>query len=67
MHNEETKTARFVRFVERLWSRIAALSDDRISKHLFEHVRNLGLCALVFAAGHYELKNPISQGGRSIG
>lgn len=43
--------------------RLLRLSRDDVSKHVFEHVRNLGLCALVLGAGHYELQHPISGGG----
>lgn len=39
------------------------VSHDNVSKHIFEHVRNLGLCALVLGAGHFELRQPISDGG----
>lgn len=42
---------------------ILKISHDSVSKHIFEHVRNLGLCAIVLGAGHYEQRNPFATGG----
>lgn len=42
---------------------IQKISEDSVSKHIFEHVRNLGLCALILGAGHYELQNPFAPEG----
>jgi hypothetical protein len=38
------------------------ISADNVSKHIFEHVRNLGLCAIVLGAAHYEQQNPAHEG-----
>ncbi len=45
------------------WRWLRSLSRDDVSKQMFEHVRNLGLCALVLGAGHYELRNPAYEEG----
>lgn len=45
---------------------IFRVSRDDVLKHIFEHVRNLGICAVIFGAGHYEARHPFDGDGGPI-
>lgn len=47
--------------LRRRW--IFRISRDDVSRHVFEHVRNLGLSAVVLGAGHYEQRMSIAADG----
>lgn len=62
MKKRRPKSRRFRAWFKLRERWLLRISRDDVAKHVFEHVRNLGLCALVLGAGHYELQRPISGG-----
>lgn len=50
--------------LSQLWRWVRRISQDDVSKHIFEHVRNLGISAVVLGAAHYEQQHALQ--GSSI-